>query len=127
MDTTTGRGTEGTPEDRTDTRAALAARLGDAVAWRAAAGDGGDPARSLRIADALQELADHVRELPATDARIRTIGTLDLQEGSFPVTSDPVDRLIAAYATNRHMQAHPATFMADLAEIAEQQADETRS
>jgi hypothetical protein len=110
-----------------DTREALAKRVGDGIAWRAAAQpEPDDEGRNRRSADALTELAAYVMTLSPTDRRLQAIAELDLRQDAFTGTEDEVDRLIAGYGSNRHLQSHPDTFLGDLIVIADEKARLTR-
>lgn len=110
-----------------DMRDGLAKRLGSGAAWRTAESKGHpDDDGNRRSADALTELAGYVMTLPANDRRLETMAGLSFGEEAFPSSGDEVDRLIAGYGANRHIQAHPDTFLRDLVGIADRKAQTIR-
>lgn len=108
-------------------RQGLATRLSSGAAWRAAlSAEHPEDDGNRRSAYALTELADHVMALSADDSRLEALAALSFDEHAFPSVGDEVDRLIARYGANRHMQPHPDTFLRDLVGIANRTAGESR-
>lgn len=108
-------------------REGLAERLDRGAAWRTAESEEHpDDESNRRSAEALTELVGHVMALPANDHRLEAMAGLRFGGDAFPSSGNDVDQLIARYGTNRHLQAHPDTFLRDLVGIADRNAHMSR-
>lgn len=108
-------------------REELVHRLGRGAGWRSAQNEEHpDDEGNRRSRDALTELAGHVSTLPAEDRRFEAIAALHFSEDAFSPTGDEVDRLIARYGSNRHLQPNPDSFLRELVGIADRERDASR-
>src|SRR5688572_29434908 len=108
-------------------REELVRRLGSGADWRSAQNEEHpDDEGNRRSRDALAELAGHVATLPAEDRRFEAMGALYFCEDAFSPTGDEVDRLIARYGSNRHLQPNADDFLRELVELADRERDTSR-
>jgi hypothetical protein len=109
-----------------DIREGLAARVDAGAAWRDSGDQTAAQGGNRRSADALRELSEHVMGLPQTDGRLQAIAELGVPDGAFPDADHAVDRMIAAYGSNRQAQSHPDTFLRNLVAVADKVAKDRR-
>jgi hypothetical protein len=110
-----------------DARDELAKRVDSGAAWRTThSAENPKDEHSRRSAYALVELAGYVKTLPPDDRRFDAIAGLNFGQHDFPGTDDDVDKLIARYGSNSHLQSHPDTFLRELVVIADRGARSRR-
>lgn len=110
-----------------DVREGLAKRLDSGAAWRTAESEEHpEDDGNRRSAEALTELVEHVMALPTDDHRLEAMAGLSFGDDAFPSSGNDVDQLIARYGVNRHLQAHPDTFLRELVGIADRNAQMSR-